>query len=464
MGGLLTRPARTVIALADQEARRLNHEYIGMEHILLGLNRVDLLLSFGVGPGEVMQQIEKLVQLGCPTMSAGQLPFTPRAKRVIELAIEEAHLIGHDSAGPEHLLLGLLRDTDGVAACILQHVGLNVEDVRAEVLKIGLLKLKVVERAVRPVRATTACKRKIRQELLAHLTGIYEAEQVRLSDPAAAVAEAARRFGDPAELARELENALPTGERRRYYVEHWLGWRAPESAARYLSRLAAQLLLVLAAIWCALTAALAVFVGWDESVWTALRPGIALVLFLPAAELTLGLLYFQMRDSLFGALGSRKSRLRVFVLMVLIALTVLGSGLAFIAVAAWDLSRALPMFWPCSAAAIVAAGGYFVLARQRGPTEIRDTLWACLELDGPLRESKNKVPDAFSPVCVRWSLPPQVSEPLRIRPPFGHGDQFAAQPDSTDSGGFAWAPDRVACHERPTRFGPGPKAPPQSRM
>ena len=97
-----------------------------------------------------------------------------------------------------------------------------------------------VERVVRPIRAAGSHKARMREELLAHLTSLYEAELARLGDPAAARAEALRRFGDPADLTRELQAAVPVGHRVAYAFERWFGRRAPESAPRHLLRLARQ--------------------------------------------------------------------------------------------------------------------------------------------------------------------------------------------------------------------------------
>ncbi|GMU81669.1 MAG: ATP-dependent Clp protease ATP-binding subunit [Phycisphaerales bacterium] len=137
-----TDRARKVMALANQEAQRFNHDYIGTEHILLGLVKegsgvgANVLKNLGVDLRKVRLEVEKLVKSGPETVTMGKLPQTPRAKRVIEYAIEEARNLNHNYVGTEHLLLGLLREQDGVAAQVLIHLGLKLEDVREEVLNL----------------------------------------------------------------------------------------------------------------------------------------------------------------------------------------------------------------------------------------------------------------------------------------------------------------------------------------
>jgi ATP-dependent Clp protease ATP-binding subunit ClpA len=133
--------ARKVGELADQEARRLGHEYVGTAHILLGLvgaggTAADVLEYLAVGPGEVRQAIEKIIESGPDRGIAGKLPQTPRAKMVIEHTIEEARKLRHKHVGTEHLLLGLLRDEEAVAAQVLMRLGLRLEDVRGAVLDL----------------------------------------------------------------------------------------------------------------------------------------------------------------------------------------------------------------------------------------------------------------------------------------------------------------------------------------
>ena len=137
-----TDRARKVMALANQEAQRFNHEYIGTEHILLGLVKegsgvgANVLKNLDVDLRKVRLEVEKLVKSGPEMVTMGKLPQTPRAKKVIEYAIEEARNLNHNYVGTEHLLLGLLREQDGVAAQVLMNLNLKLEDVREEVLNL----------------------------------------------------------------------------------------------------------------------------------------------------------------------------------------------------------------------------------------------------------------------------------------------------------------------------------------
>jgi len=137
-----TDRARKAMALANQEAQRFNHEYIGTEHILLGLVKegsgvgANVLKNLGVDLNKVRQEVSKLVKSGPDMVATGKLPQTPRAKKVIEYSIEEARSLNHTYIGTEHLLLGILREQDGVAAQVLMNLGLNIDDVREEVLNL----------------------------------------------------------------------------------------------------------------------------------------------------------------------------------------------------------------------------------------------------------------------------------------------------------------------------------------
>ncbi|GIW81614.1 MAG: ATP-dependent Clp protease ATP-binding protein [Gemmatales bacterium] len=137
-----TDRARKVMQLANQEAQRFNHEYIGTEHILLGLVKegsgvaANVLKNLDIDLRKIRLEVEKIVQSGPDMVTMGKLPQTPRAKKVIEYAIEEARNLNHNYVGTEHLLLGLLREQEGVAAQVLMNLGLKLEDVREEVLNL----------------------------------------------------------------------------------------------------------------------------------------------------------------------------------------------------------------------------------------------------------------------------------------------------------------------------------------
>ena len=137
-----TERARKVIILAKEEARRFNHDYIGTEHILLGLIRegegvaATVLQKMNVSLDNIRLEIEKLVQPGPTTQIMGDIPFTPRAKKALELAAEEARNLGHNYIGTEHLLLGLIREGEGVASQVLLNLGLDLNTVRNEVMEL----------------------------------------------------------------------------------------------------------------------------------------------------------------------------------------------------------------------------------------------------------------------------------------------------------------------------------------
>lgn len=136
-----TERARKVMNLAKQEAQRLNHDYIGTEHILLGLIQegsgvaANVLKNMDVDLKKIRAEVEKMVKPGANPAPMAQLPFTPRAKKVLELALEEANNLAHNYIGTEHLLLGLLRENDSVASQVLINIGLKLENVREEVLE-----------------------------------------------------------------------------------------------------------------------------------------------------------------------------------------------------------------------------------------------------------------------------------------------------------------------------------------
>ncbi len=138
-----TERARKVILLAKEEAKRFNHDYIGTEHILLGLVRegegvaAAVLASMGLSPDKISLEVEKFVQPGPSTIISGDIPFTPKAKKVIELAMDEARNLGHNYIGTEHLLLGLIREGEGVASQVLISLSLDLDKVRMAIM--GLL-------------------------------------------------------------------------------------------------------------------------------------------------------------------------------------------------------------------------------------------------------------------------------------------------------------------------------------
>jgi ATP-dependent Clp protease ATP-binding subunit ClpC len=142
-----TERARQVVVAAQDEARALKHNYIGTEHLLLGLLRVEdgqaarVLDSLGLTVEAVREQVGRIVGVGEEELLSGQIPFTPRAKKVLELSLREALALGHNYIGTEHVLLGVARENEGVAARILLDFGVDAERIREEVVRtLGLPK------------------------------------------------------------------------------------------------------------------------------------------------------------------------------------------------------------------------------------------------------------------------------------------------------------------------------------
>jgi hypothetical protein len=135
-----TDRARRVVVLAQEEARLLNHNYIGTEHILLGLIHegegvaAKALESLGISLEAVRAQVEEIIGQG-QSAPTGHIPFTPRAKKVLELSLREALQLGHNYIGTEHILLGLIREGEGVAAQVLVKLGADLPRVRQQVIQ-----------------------------------------------------------------------------------------------------------------------------------------------------------------------------------------------------------------------------------------------------------------------------------------------------------------------------------------
>ena len=181
-----TERARQVVVLAQEEARTLKHNYIGTEHILLGLLREEeglaarVLESLDITVERVRAQVVRIVGSG-EEVTSGQIPFTPRAKKVLELALREALSLGHNYIGTEHILLGLVRENEGVAARILLDFDADSEKIRNEVIRmlsgpggrrqggsgssssVGLRRGQEVLEAARPVRPQPDQARRRRQ-------------------------------------------------------------------------------------------------------------------------------------------------------------------------------------------------------------------------------------------------------------------------------------------------------------
>src|ERR1700680_3833892 len=138
-----TERARKVLTLAQEEAQRFNHNYIGTEHLLLGLVRegegvaAKVLSNLGVELNKVRSAVEFIIGRGDRAV-LGEIGLTPRAKKVLELAVDEARRLNHHYIGTEHLLLGLVREGEGIAAGVLESLGVNLEKVRTQTMQVIL--------------------------------------------------------------------------------------------------------------------------------------------------------------------------------------------------------------------------------------------------------------------------------------------------------------------------------------
>ena len=136
-----TPRAQQVLALARKEADRFNHNFVGTEHLLLGLIKlgqgvaVNVLQKMGLDLETVRMEVEKQVGTGPDQRVVGNIPYTPRVKKVLALAAKEARALNHTYVGTEHILLGLLREGDGVAARVLKNLDVDIEQTRQEILK-----------------------------------------------------------------------------------------------------------------------------------------------------------------------------------------------------------------------------------------------------------------------------------------------------------------------------------------
>jgi ATP-dependent Clp protease ATP-binding subunit ClpC len=136
-----TDRARRVVVRAQDEARMLDHNYVGPEHVLLGLIHegsglaAKVLESLGISGETVRQRVEEIIGRGKQAPS-GRIPFTPQSKKLLELALQESRALGHSYIGTEHILLGLIRQGEGVAAQVLSELGADLDGARAQVTRI----------------------------------------------------------------------------------------------------------------------------------------------------------------------------------------------------------------------------------------------------------------------------------------------------------------------------------------
>jgi ATP-dependent Clp protease ATP-binding subunit ClpA len=210
-----TDRARRVVVLAQEEARMLNHNYIGTEHILLGLIHegegvaARALESLGISLEAVRQQVEEIIGQGQQAPS-GHIPFTPRAKKVLELSLREALQLGHNYIGTEHILLGLIREGDGVAAQVLVRLGADLNRVRQQVIQLlhgftGDEPVRVAAYGAIDIRAVESRLSAVEQRLgLAPDTGDLDREM-----------EQARRERSVAVAAQDYERAALLRDREK---------------------------------------------------------------------------------------------------------------------------------------------------------------------------------------------------------------------------------------------------------
>jgi hypothetical protein len=240
-----------------------------------------------------------------------------------------------------------------------------------------------VEKSVRPLRAGVRKKDRIREEMLTHLTGVYEQELARLGDAQAAQQEALRRFGAPAALTQSLEESLTREDRWNFFAERWVGWRSNDSATAYAFRVALAVGFSLAVFFM-----LMVGQAWLADVIAGSNPNSEKVLSTLAAMLTIavvdtfffGLLYFKVRDAICGGLGASPSARMALGYGALYSSIFLVSGFAIMFLAARDLTHSLVALLPWCLLAPLFALIPAWHARVHGPREIRHNQWVGLNI------------------------------------------------------------------------------------
>jgi ATP-dependent Clp protease ATP-binding subunit ClpA len=240
MYGRFTDRARKVLQLAKQEAQRFEPGYVGTEHILLGLVREGasvaslVLKNLDIDLRKIRLEVEKVVQPEPGIVLTGKLPQTPRAKKVIEYSIEEAHNLNHNYVGTEHLLLGLLREEEGMAAQVLMNLGLRLEVVRQEILHLLGLSGLVLE--VRDVPSLVplslekmpelpdlpAAVRQARAELIVQVEQLNQEKESAVAEQAF---ERAAYLRDQADKLKKKKEQLLLQWPGSYEIDpSWLSW------------------------------------------------------------------------------------------------------------------------------------------------------------------------------------------------------------------------------------------------
>jgi ATP-dependent Clp protease ATP-binding subunit ClpA len=203
-----TERARRVLTLAQEEAQRFNHNYIGTEHLLLGLVRegegvaAQVLANLGVELNKVRSAVEFIIGRGDRAV-LGEIGLTPRSKKVIELSVDEARRLKHHYIGTEHLLLGLVREGEGIAAGVLESLGANLERVRQQTVRV--LDGSAAD-PIPPSEPTTPQRAPIRLDLT-NITGIPEGEGPRSLQLARVTLSAIRTEKDALIAAGQYEQA-----------------------------------------------------------------------------------------------------------------------------------------------------------------------------------------------------------------------------------------------------------------
>jgi len=240
----------------------------------------------------------------------------------------------------------------------------------------------LVERAVRPVRASHRRKQRMREELLTHVSEIYGQEMARFGSHEAALAESSRRFGEPTELSRDLQASVGFNERCAFAFERWFAWQAGESALRYTLRLSVLHLLIGLVSCAAIVGVVTVLDGPFDHLLVALRPGLAFIIVCCVDLLVLGLLHFKIRDALVGAPWARRSWPRAAAYGLLFAAVVYASPFLFAIAAGVAAPFVLELFDPVllGIVALLSALLVGVIGWIYGLSQIRHVEWVSLDI------------------------------------------------------------------------------------
>jgi hypothetical protein len=241
-----TDRARRVVVLAQEEARMLNHNYIGTEHLLLGLVHEGdgiaamSLESLGISLGAVRSQVEEIIGRG-QSAPTGHIPFTPRAKKVLELSLREALQLGHNYIGTEHILLGVIREGEGVGAQVLQKLGADLHSVRMQVIAI-LQGHEAKGGEPKPGRARSGSGlvgERSESEFFEELRNVFGADPMPPDQEVLLWASLLMEVGSRGRRARQVAERLASalGEEDVHWLDVFVGLVANEKRLRTLERL-----------------------------------------------------------------------------------------------------------------------------------------------------------------------------------------------------------------------------------